>query len=176
MDGSVTICATTNIFEIPVYRCAKEAYYTEMHAKTVEHMEALQSKTGITREIAPDSFRSNEEFFWARFGGPWDFNEVVGWVRLYAEPSSIGAQLWWVNKRIQRRMRKVFRLTSESNILGTDFSPKDDSRTIFTKTLAQIESLGTQKPLKGRHLDLRAFRDIGPFVDWRALLDAAATR
>ena len=32
---------------------------------------------------------------------PWDFNEVVGWIRLFVRAESIGAALFVVNKKYQ---------------------------------------------------------------------------
>ena len=82
------------------------------------------------------------------------------------------AHLWWVNaKLLRRKMRKTFYLTTSSNILAAYFTPEDSSERIFKETLAHLEAVGNEPPLKGRYVDLTLFRNMGGFINWRALLD-----
>src|SRR5947209_66451 len=114
------------IFDIPVYRCEEQKYYAAMDEGAAKHLEKLSALTGISREKALNLWRDIEEHFWATYGGPWEFNQTIGWIRLYAEGSYIGGNLWWVNaKRIRRNMRKTFSLTTYSNILATYFTSED---------------------------------------------------
>jgi len=160
------------ICDIPVYRCREQAYYHETERKVAATIEDMMQTTGVPRHKAPESYKGAEEHFRAEYGAPWTFNEVVGWVRLYAAGSHVGAHLWWVeSKRLQRKMRKTFYLTTPSNILGTYFTPEDSSEEIFAEILAHLNALSRRSPLKGRYLDLRVFRNVGPFINWRALLD-----
>ncbi len=158
--------------DIPVYRCWEEAYYAGRDQMVSAGLENLKKTSGIPQERAPESYKGAEEQIRAAYGGPWTFNEVVGWVRLYAAGSHVGAHLWWVNaKRLRRKMRKTFYLTTPSNILAAYFTPEDSSERIFKETLAHLEAVGNEPPLKGRYVDLTLFRNMGGFINWRAILD-----
>jgi hypothetical protein len=163
------------IFEIPVYRCTKDSYYADMKEGEARYMDDLFESKGVPRERDPEAYRIYKEHFMTRFGGPWDFNQIVGWIRLYAEGSHVGGHLWWVKeRRLQRKMWKTFYLSSYSDILATYFTLNDDSDGILRETLAQLEGRARETPLKGRHVDLSTFCRIGPFINWRGLLDTAA--
>ncbi len=157
------------VFDIPVYRVSKERYHSERE-KAVETITfAVCEGQGIARSRVPETVRNIE--FYSRC--PWQFNDVVGWVRLFIEGCSVGGHLWWVEgKRLQVRMKKRFYLTATSNSLHTHFPPPADSKAIFQGTLEALESLSKRKPLKGRFMDLSIFRRVGPFIDWRKLIDS----
>ena len=162
------------ICDIPVYRCAEDVFYADMERAVAEHLGWLTKASGASRDKAPETFRNAEDHFRSTYGGPWTFNQVVGWIRLYAAGSHVGAHLWWVTgKRLQRKMRKTFYLTTHSNALATYFTPRDNSEAIFAGTLERLEAVAHMPPLKGRYVDLRVLRNVGPFINWRALLNAS---
>ena len=140
-----------HIFDIPVYLCPENAYHAQMEA-------------GLARDVESIEFPREEVL-----DAPWDFNQVVGWIRLFASDESriIGGHLWWVNAR------KTFYLNSPSDILAAHITQKD-SEEIFEEVLAQIERIAKEPPLKGHYVDLRTFRNAGRFINWRKLLDEAA--
>lgn len=165
------------VFDIAVYLTDKDAYYREIDKRVDEYLHKTFISKGLTCEKDPDVFLLAEDHLRKSYGGPWEFNQVVGWIRLYAEPSHIGAHLWWVQaKRLQRKMNKVFYLTTSSNLLATHFYPKDDSDKIFQDTLEDIKLLSEKKSWKGRYVDLESFTRIGPFVDWRQLLSSRSKK
>lgn len=166
------------IFDIPVYRCSEEQFDVDMAAAVAKRHDEFFATTGISRENAPESYKNIEEHTRQTFGGPWNFNQVVGWLRLFAEPSHVGGHLWWVDKkRIQRVMReKRFILITSSDVLGNYFTPEDDSDEIYRGTLEDIKRLSRQSPLKDRYVNLGTFLNIGPYIDWRSLLNSISER
>ena len=44
------------------------------------------------------------------------------------------------------------------------------SSDIYEQIETEIADLSKQAPYKGRYLDLEAFHNIGPFVDWRRII------
>jgi hypothetical protein len=143
------------MFDLAVYRCTQAKYETARHQTTAKRME----RSGLSRERSPDSYRNAEEAFCDSYGGPWEFNEIVGWIRLYVRASHVGAHLWWVDaKRLQPKMRKTFYLTSLNSIFDTGFAPAVASDEIFSNTLSKLEKLATEKRFKGRYVDLQPFR------------------
>jgi hypothetical protein len=122
-----------------------------------------------------EAYIAAEDRLQRTYGGPWNFNQAIGWIRLYAAGSHVGGHLWWVDaKRPQRNMRnKMFRLMTPSNILPTFFTPAHSSDEIYRETLKAIKNL-SRESLKGRYVDLEAFENIGPFVNWQELLKVAS--
>lgn len=162
------------IFDVAIYLKPPNQYYQEMDRATEKYFERLVPGYDKSKSQLPSSQALREEFQ-ESFGGPWNFNQIVGWLRLYVEGSEIGGQIWWViGRRLQPRMRKTFHLVSFSNVLPTWFRPHDSAPAIFAEVLTQIESLAKKPSYRKRYFDLCAFRRIGPFVDWRALMDQAA--
>lgn len=165
------------IFDIAVYLKDEDAYYKNMNNHINNNLNKTFISRGLTREKNPEVFMSRTDDIRKSYGGAWDFNQIVGWIRLYAEPSHIGAHLWWVQgKKLQRRMSKTFYLMTTSNFLATYFYPEDDSNKIFNDTLADIKWLSKESLFKGRHIDLEPFTRIGTFVDWRGLLNSRSKR
>ena len=161
------------IFDIAVYIMDEDVYYHEMNKRVDDYLHKTFISQGLTRQKAPEIFDYAADRIRKSFGGPWEFNQVVGWVRLYAEHSHIGAHLWWVqSKRLQRKMNKMFYLTTPSNLLATHFYSEDDSAKIFGDTLSAIRGLSKDKAWRKRHVDLEAFVRVGPYINWRELLNS----
>lgn len=162
------------IFDIPIYRCDRQRHYAEMDRALQLEKDNLIQISGSTKP-SPYAFRYIDKRTREKCGGPWEFNQVIGWLRLFVTPSHIGGHLWFVDaKRINRDMRKKrFYLTSSSNVLATYSRTSDDSTAIFDHTLSCIISFANQGSLKKRFLDVEQFKNIGPFINWRTLLDDA---
>ncbi len=78
------------IFDIPVYLRSSEKYYKDREKATTRHLRKLFPGEESPREQYPGQCQVIEDEFHDTFGGPWDFNQVIGWLKLYAEGSTIG--------------------------------------------------------------------------------------
>lgn len=164
-------------FDLPIYRCQEERHYAEAERAATKSQDWLAASGAPPPEQAPQSYediasRTRSDF------GPWTFNQVIGWLRLYARSSHIGAHLWWVDaKQVRRKMRhKRFLLTTPSNVLPTYFTPKDDSQMIYRSLLEHLERLMDETPIKGRYLELTVLRNLGPSINWAELLKRSEER
>jgi hypothetical protein len=165
-----------HIFDIAVYRCTESKYNARMDESIARQIAPIRASTGVPRENVQQIYRYLEDHLREKYGGPWPLNQIIGCLRLYAEPSHVVGQLWWVHgKRFRSNTRKVFYQTTQNDILGTYFRPEDDSARIFSETLARIADLVKDGRFKGRYVDLEAFRNIGSFLNWRDLLNKAAS-
>src|ERR1700730_12875790 len=121
-------------FDIPNYIRPSNRYYSDMEQATEKYLRKLFPANESPCKKFPKQCELIEHEFRRGFGGPWDFNQIVGWLRLYIEGREIGGHLWWVDaKRLQTRMRKTFYLASSSNVLATWFAPNDDSAKIYAE-------------------------------------------
>lgn len=162
------------IFEIPIYRCSKKQFLEQMEKDIEKHLEWLEAASGgITKEEAPRTFRLSEGHFRKTYGGPWEYNQVIGWLRICALHGIIWGEAWLVDaKRMLRKMNKKHYVK-----LGTVFELPDcseeSSEVICARIVAEIENLRGRKPFKGRRFELGPLKRIGPAVNWRKVVGAS---
>lgn len=161
------------IFDIPVYSTNREDFAAEVDNCVAKRVEWIVSFDPQQRPLTPKNRNRQFHSVIAESGGPWQFNQVVGWLRLFAEGHTIGCHLWWVDaRRLNRRIknRRLLYLTTSSDILGACF-PHESSSEIFDALIELIDDLSSQPLFKKRYIDLDIFRRVGPFFDWRGMLD-----
>ncbi len=158
------------IFDIPIYRCTQKEYETAQDAAVEKQLVRILDDQDILRESQPGTCERIRGTTSHAFGGPWQFNQIIGWLRLFAEGMKVGGHLWMAKGfRYSRRMpKKTLYLTTPSNVLATRFLGESTSKEIFEHTLDHIDAFAKQ--LRTRFLDLSVFRRVGPHIDWGGLL------
>lgn len=143
------------IFDIPVYRSTRDEFDKETDVHTAKRVKWIASydpqQHPLSREMQDRQLHS----VIAESGGPWQFNQVVRWLRLFVEGNTIGCHAWRVDaKRLNRRMRhKRLYLTTFSDVLGAWF-PSESSIEIFDTLLERLSDMATKRPYMNRHVDL----------------------
>ena len=160
------------IFDIPVYRTTHDKFNAEIDMHVAKRVEWIVSHDPQRRPLSHEAQDRQFNSVIAESGGPWQFNQIVGWLRLFAEGHTIGCHPWWVDaKRLNRRMRhKRLYLTTFSDVLGAWF-PDESSSEIFDTLLERLTDKAAESPYKNRYVDLDVFRRVGPFINWRGILD-----
>lgn len=163
------------VFDIPVYRSTSGEFDKEIDIYVTKLLEWIESYGPQQRPLNQEMRDRQLHSVIAESGGPWQFNQVVGWLRLFVEGSTIGCHLWWVDaKRLNRRMRKKrLYLTTFSDVLGAWF-PDHSSSEIFEKLDSRLCDITRRSPYVNRYVDLSVFHRLGPFIDWRGMLDRLA--
>ena len=146
------------IVDIPIYRCTKEQYDAETEKKVESHILECYERQGFPRptegtELALLNQRMGR--YADSLGGPWYFNQIVGWLRLYPQGYNIAANVWMTNaKRFTRRMpNKTIFLRSPSNCLATGITHPSTSEEIFERVLNAVKRFATHDDMKRRYLD-----------------------
>ena len=166
------------LFEIPVYRLSPDERVTDLKnliAKHLKEAEAEARKPGSVRanETADERIESVQRGvrrghgFLRRFF----YNEMIGVIRLYQDDGSIKGELWrqpherfrrdWVHRAYQPWTRVI------------EYHPALRPRSsidVYHELLDQFNELPTGDTLKGRYLDLHAFRRVGQHIDWLEVL------
>lgn len=160
------------VFEVPIYRCSLEQFTGQMEKDVAEHLEWLERASGgVTREEAPHTFSVSEEYFRNRYGAPWRYNQVVGWLRICADQGSVWGEVWYVEaKRVRRKMRKHY--VWRGRAFKLDNCTDTPSEEIFARIVHEIEGLRRWKLFKRRHFELCPLLAIGPNVDWQGIVGA----
>jgi hypothetical protein len=104
----------------------------------------------------------------------WRYNQAIGWLRLFtSDHSHIRADYYWVKERITKNLKnKLFRYCFEEKTFQLDILPAMTSNDIYMSLNQRIEGLMRKEPFSKYYIDLELFQNIGPYIDWRALLDA----
>jgi hypothetical protein len=152
-------------FDIPIYRCSPDqhtSWFAEEKRKSLQPFEA-------TRETAPESLAISKQWFGEWHWYPWRYNEVIGWLRLYALGSQVRAELWYVKaKRIVRETRKkIFFVGKEFEI---SFRSVDSNPEIGKVVLETLRNLKRQSLYRKRYVDLECFEVVSQHLDWKGLL------
>jgi len=127
--------------------------------------------SGFTRAQLSKNIRIQvEQHFWETYGGPWHYNQVIGWIRLYVLGSQLRGDLWrMTGKRFNRKSRNQIRLLGK--VFKINFTRDESSEQIRVKIEQELERLKNKWCKKKRFLDLQCFQTLASCIDWRKLLD-----
>ena len=161
-------------FDIPVYRVPRERYYKDLDTYIKKQMSGgAPSHNEIKKkfyEEHPERERFIKDYCRKKYGGAWEYNEIIGWILLHFLGSQIRGEFFRVEaKRIVRTRKKVFewydwKLAPEIDI------PEEANNTKIFHLIKEYLSV-CEKELKGRYLDTSRLDLIGSYVDWRSLLN-----
>lgn len=155
------------VFEIPIYWCS-EADFNARYDEAVKRHFATKVRAGLRGAFR----RLLEQEFDRRYVAPWQYNQAVGWLRLCVSGREIRAEEWFTNARRFGRnvLRKQFTLFGKVFVVNC---AGQSSRAIFESLAEELNAfqVGSSRKVV---LDLECFTSIGPFVNWRGLVDTAA--
>lgn len=114
----------------------------------------------ISREKSPDTYRVFEQHI--GIIQPWIFNQIIGWLRLYVIGTSIKAEYYIIKDKQFSCQGKAFELNPKNS---------DSSTNIYENIRNKIMKINSKRPFKGHYIDLEKFSYIGPYVNWRAILN-----
>ena len=163
----------TYFLDIPVYRVSKDRYYSEMDSFIQNSM--YPGPPGHDDELRqfhsrnPDQKTAFHEHLRQRYGGAWNYNEIIGYIELHFLGNQIRGEYWQVKaKRIQRTRHKVFEWRTHKLAPELDVPYEALNPQIYALVREYIADCA--KELKGRYIDTSKLEVIGPHVDWQALL------
>jgi len=133
-------------------------------------LEQFHKLSGFPHEQIPATCLHVKQHFWETYGGPWQYNQVVGWVRLYVLGSQLRGDLWkMTGKRLHRKSRNQIRLLGKA--FEISLTPDESSEQIRAKIEEELQRLQNELSKKKRVLDMQCFRTIASCIDWRKLVD-----
>lgn len=170
----VSIVSVRYFYDIPVYRLPDVRYYRERD----EYIEGLIypkdspfNEAIIAKEAAdPNCNIANRNHLQRSYGGCWQFNEIIGYIRLHFFGSQVRGEYFTVRKKrvVHTRTKTLeyhtWKLAPEADI-PYPFTNQD----IYTTVLEYLSAC--RKKLPRRHIDTELFEIIGPHVDWCGLLE-----
>jgi hypothetical protein len=155
-------------YDLPVYRVSQDAYQRELEAyyekKIFEKPHADRIREHYKRN--PRLLEQVKQFYWSKFGGAWQFNEIVGYIRLHFLGSQVRGEWIAMPRSAGRRTRKkqfeylAWKLAPEVDIAGPL-----NRRNVLTAIRRYIDACRRELP-RNRYIDTEQFEELAPFVDW----------
>lgn len=147
---------------VPVYRLSMDKYYSRM----AEDFEKIISESWDMsfREETPNMVDNWRRSHRLSYGGDWEFNEIIGYIKLFFMGSQIRGEYWsTVPRRKVRTRKKNFEFKAHKLVAENDIWDKYSE-----SILAAIEDYLSRckKELKNRHIDLREFDALKKHVNW----------
>lgn len=143
---------TKELFELPVYRL-EEGKYNQSLCDHIDNNPLMSA-----------------EYARKNFGGDWQYNEIIGFLRFYVSGQrQIRCEYWETDtKRKVKTRRKQFVMTSDS-YCTQNFNPSASNEDLKTTILNCIDHCKVNLGRK-RHVDERLFREIFNHISWSGLL------
>jgi len=159
-------------FDIPVYRLSREDYYTARDA----HIEKMIYQPGTPgeqerRQLDNADPRRNEVFrehLERVYGGCWDFNEIIGHIRLHFLGTQVRGEYFAVAaQRIVRTRTKNFEYRAWKLAPEVEVELPYGAVEVLTAVRQYIEDCKNKLPR--RYLDTSKFDVIADHLDWAGL-------
>lgn len=170
---------TLFFYDIPVYCLPEDQYYAERDRHVDLNMYGTHPEDRKTRqafyERNPDNKINFENHLRKSFGGPWIFNEVVGYIRLHFLGAQVRGELWMVDKKRFVKSRKKLILWKSHEVSCEEAFPFTASNEqVYHAILRYLDRV--KKELNGRVVDTTLFELTGKFFDWNSLRSAGENR
>ena len=96
------------IFDIPVYRLTEDEYYSQLNKYVEGGSDYIKEIQAFYKKYPNDKIRFTDTLIRA-YGGPWIYNEIIGFIRLHFLGSQIRGEYYEVDsKRITKTRKKQF--------------------------------------------------------------------
>lgn len=156
--------AISYFFDVPVYRLPEEAYYAARDLYVAEVMDGTRRSAEADR-----AFKAHLE---KGYGGPWTYNEIIGYIKLFFMGSQVRGEYFQVDaKRIVKTRTKTMWLVAHKLAPELEIPRAADSAEILAVIRRYLKNC--ERELPRRYVDLEMFDAIAPYVNWRQLwLDA----
>tara|TARA_B100001063_G_C16772156_1_gene562443 strand:- start:780 stop:1295 length:516 start_codon:yes stop_codon:yes gene_type:complete len=104
-----------------------------------------------------------------KFGGSWEYNEIIGYLEIYILGNQVRAQYWQDNKkRIVKTRKKQFVFKTHKLVPEVSFDRSLTNEDIFDVINECISDC--KQELKGRYLDTSTLDRLGPYINWKELI------
>jgi len=150
---------------VPVYRVKEDKYYSDMESD----FEKLISSTWDVdfRKNNPDLVKNWKSSHQSSYGGGWEFNEIVGYIKLYFLGTQVRGEYWaTIPKRKVRTRRK--QLEYKTHKLAAEIEIREQTQEGIIKAVEEYIDR-CKREIKNRHLDQREFNNLKSHINWLSL-------
>ena len=163
------------IFEIPIYRKSQDDYSKETKSLLDKYLQPDDNNPMTILDKLGEEERENLierwslKFYDSYDGKMWMYNDIVGYIGLFAGKNQIKAEYWYVTaERVSRKM-KFKEFEYKNKLFEVWITERDTSNEIRQRLISELSKLSSHFRLKKRYLDLEVFENISGSVNWREL-------
>jgi hypothetical protein len=165
LDAVISLSIEREFFEVPIYRCSPGQHRIETDREKARYLAPIEHE----KESNPENYAFAERRFDKHTRYAWDFNEIVGYLRLYPLGTQIRGELWLMDAiRIRRGTKKKIRWVGKAFELGC--KQAESNSDIAMRVLGRVKAMEGEAPCKGRYIDTRSLRNAAFVINWRALV------
>jgi hypothetical protein len=160
-------------YDLPVYRLARDAYYKArdeyidnvLFPPGSPHLAALRAR----EKDDPNANTAMRDHLERSYGGCWEFNEIIGHIRLHFLGSQVRGEYFAVAKsRIVRTRTKTFEYRTWKLAPEVEIEPPYGQVEILSAVRSYIEDC--RRAVPRRFIDTTMFEAVAPHLDWPLLL------
>jgi hypothetical protein len=163
------------ILEIPIYRCTDEQHRDEEDRRFEEWIRLQEEQffyLGGGRY--PDRIKIWEDHrrkAYGRAGALWDFNQIIGWIRLYTGPGHVRGYLFLTKERITKITRRKTFQTRRGSFIQFRVYPNQSNLEILARLKTAIHAaIADHRRLRRCCVDTGVLDVLGPHIDWLGLI------
>lgn len=156
-------------FDIYVYRISSKEYCQQMDEARITF---LDGKEEFFKQY-PNFRHLNIKTFNKIFGGIWEYNEIIGFIKLHILGTQVRGEYFSVDsKRIVKTRKKQFKHSVHKLAPERELPLTGDNQEIYNVILSYLEDC--KKELPKRFIDTSLFEMVGPYIDWKELAQCNA--
>jgi hypothetical protein len=161
-------------YDLPIYRVSSERFDQDWEKYLQDSLYIWKDEP---KERIDEFYKRNPDLkikftqdAWKMFGGPWRYNEIIGYIRLHFLGDQIRGEYWLVKtKRITKTRKKIIDFLSHK-VVPEKTIPRDATNSeIYELVMAYIGE--TKKYLRKWYVDSENIEKIGKFIDWKSLIN-----
>lgn len=156
-------------YDVPVYRLSKDKYQEWRNDQMNLHLRGWRE---MGREPPRETSMWVDDHIYQKYG-PWDFNEVIAYIRLYFFGNQIRAEYFSAEKQrnpVSRTKTFTYRTWKLAPEVTLWPSESVSNEYVWGKILEYLQDCQNYL-IRGRVIDLSKLELIGPHVNWLELLN-----
>lgn len=156
--------------DLPVYRLKEDQYYDEREKYIVKTVCGSQVSNSEMSDSELYVFNKQQPYLAQHYGGAWEFNEIIGFIKLHFLGSQIRGEYFTTkpNRKVRTR-KKQFVYSTHKLAPEINLTVKATNAEIYEQILSYIELCKKELP-PSRYIDDEKIKCMGPFVNWKELV------
>ncbi len=126
-------------------------------------MRAERERYGEPGSVCREWFDDNKWY-------PREFNDVVGWIEVYALGNQVRGIVWWVTAKSIRRTMRHRHFVREGDLFEISFCPDETVEEIRERVEEELRRILRLPRYRKRYIDINSFLELSRFIRWRELL------
>jgi hypothetical protein len=159
-------------YTLPIYRVPYKKWCQEKDTYINTRLEEIfDTKSGWVERPTSDHIKKVTEDINSRYFlkyGPWKFNEIIGYIELYAYFNQIHGEHYCVEGKLYKGTKNPIRY-QHCTVTYKEIITNHSNQEIYKFILIYINRC--KKALKNRFLDDSEFIRIGPYMNWIKIIE-----